>query len=218
MSLDERARDLLEQFASGVEPRLAEFGDLGSMTDWAGKLVGAVARIAGLLHMARWAADRTGWIIPVNRETVADAIGLGNYFVAHAKIAFAEMGADPAVEDARYVLRWLEAHIEARRGLTVSRHDIHQGTRARFKRMADLEPALRLLEEYGYIRVRVTEDRTGAGRKPGPVYDVNPLWRTHNSRNTHNDGRRPKSGGSVHLVNSVHATDVGDDGYEEFVL
>src|SRR2546426_10615109 len=38
----------LREFEEWVEPQLSEYGELGNMTDWGGKLVGAVIRLAGL--------------------------------------------------------------------------------------------------------------------------------------------------------------------------
>ena len=49
---------------------------------------------------------------------------------------------------------------------------------ASFQSLLDaLTPALRLLEQHGYIREVVVEPRKGPGRKPSPLYMVNPLWR-----------------------------------------
>jgi hypothetical protein len=61
-----------------------------------------------------------------------------------------------------------------------SRRDAHQATRGRFRKAADLEPALALLEEHGWLR-RVDADPTGpkGGRPPSPRFLVNPL--SHNS-------------------------------------
>src|SRR5579884_2809324 len=39
-------------FEEALEPRLGENGDLAAIADWAAKLPGAVARLAGLLHVA----------------------------------------------------------------------------------------------------------------------------------------------------------------------
>jgi hypothetical protein len=46
------AAERLRAFARAVEPRLAPDGDLDPIVDWASKVVGAVARIAGLIHLA----------------------------------------------------------------------------------------------------------------------------------------------------------------------
>jgi hypothetical protein len=61
-----------------LEPRLApDTGDLAHMTDWAGKLVGATVRIAGLLHLAKHLRD--GWNQPVTADTFADARDVTDY-------------------------------------------------------------------------------------------------------------------------------------------
>jgi replicative DNA helicase len=66
------------------------------------------------------------------------------------------MGADSRVDDARWLLEWI-----ARNGRTqFSRRDAHQAARGRFHKATDLEPALALLEEHGYLR-RVDADPAG---------------------------------------------------------
>jgi hypothetical protein len=61
-----------------LEPRLApDTGDLAHMTDWAGKLVGATVRIAGLPHLAKHLRD--GWNQPVTADTFADARDVTDY-------------------------------------------------------------------------------------------------------------------------------------------
>jgi len=53
LTMAPEAQNALRDFEKWVEPQLAGLGALGNMTDWAGKLVGATARIAGNLHVAR---------------------------------------------------------------------------------------------------------------------------------------------------------------------
>jgi hypothetical protein len=60
----------LYQFQTELEPMLSPYGELGPINDWGGKLCGAVVRIAGLLHGARMAPDRTPWQEPVDTDTV----------------------------------------------------------------------------------------------------------------------------------------------------
>ncbi len=171
LHLSAAAESALAAFAAAVEPRLGEFGDLGSIPDWGGKLVGTVVRIAGLLHMAEHAGDLAPWEIPLSGESTANAITIGEYLTAHAHPAFAAMGADPVVEDARYVLRW----IERQRVTSFSKRDLYQAARGRFKRVEDLDPALALLVAHHYLAPRPSEAPTGPGRRPSPVFDVNPL-------------------------------------------
>lgn len=168
------AAEILRGFRAGLEPRLGELGDLGHVRDWAGKLAGAVARIAGLLHMAVHAVEEAPWDHPIAPDTMAAAIRLAHEFlVPHALAAFAQMGADPAAADARHVLRVL-----ADRGLgRFTQRDLFQMVKGRFKTVEPLERALAVLEEHGHLRPLAEQARPGPGRKPSPTFEVNPLWR-----------------------------------------
>ena len=171
-------------FCRWLEPQLAEDGELGSLSDWAGKLAGAVGRVSGLLHLAEYAPRGTAWGTVIDRGSVEHAIRIGHYLLAHARATFVEMGADPDVEAAQHLLAWIE-----RSGVeTFTKRDAYQGTKGRFKRVEALEPALATLVEHGYIRERPTEERRGPGRKPSPIYEVNPAVLRGNSGNCGNCG------------------------------
>jgi len=148
----------------------ADSGDLAHLAGWAAKLAGATCRLAALLHLAGHLRD--GWARPINADTFAGAARLAGYLVEHAQAVFDLMGADPRVDDARWLLDWI-----SRTGQSYfSRRDAHQAARGRFRKAADLEPALALLEEHGWLR-RVDADPVGAkgGRPPSPRFLVNPL-------------------------------------------
>lgn len=162
-----------------LEPQLSEFGELGGMTDWAGKIVGAVGRIAGNLHMAKFADSSDPWDVPISQETVANAVRIGRYLIPHAKAAFAAMGADAAVEHAKTILRWIN-HQNARH---FTKRDLHQALRGRFKRVEELDAPLALLLTHGFIRRRPERSSGGPGRKQSPTFDVNPLWVPHAAPN-----------------------------------
>ncbi|CAA9297167.1 MAG: hypothetical protein AVDCRST_MAG77-5261 [uncultured Chloroflexi bacterium] len=165
------ARERLHSFMEWIEPQLAPDGEMGLLTDWGGKLAGAVARIAGLLHGA--AHPACPWASSITAATVDDAIAIGRYLIPHARAVFAEMGADPETEAARHVLAWIDrAGVEA-----FTKRDAYQGTRGRFKTVAALEPALRVLAAHDFIWERPAEDRQPGrpGRRQGPMYDVNPI-------------------------------------------
>src|SRR3989442_187310 len=97
-------RQSLDGFNSGSSRNYPNFGELGSMIGWGGKLVGAVARIAALLHMVTHAGNPTPWETLLIVDTVRRAIQIGEYLIPHAHAAYAEMGADPEIEAARYTL------------------------------------------------------------------------------------------------------------------
>jgi replicative DNA helicase len=175
LTLTAPAAARLTEFEAEVEPRLhPHHGDLAHIADWASKLVGAVARIAGLLHLA--ARLRDGWGLPVNEATVTDAITIGRYLTDHALATFDLMGgADPTLDDARYLLAWIE-----RTGVKAfTRRELFTALpRGRFAKVDALDPPLALLVEHGYIRpLPPPEGRSGPGRPASPGFEVNPLWR-----------------------------------------
>ena len=163
-------------YGDDVEPRLGPGGDFSGMTDWGGKLVGAVVRLCGLLHLG----DGNDTDTPIGPDVVERAVAIGGYLEAHAKAAYFEMGSDPVTGAARDVCDW----ILRRQDTSFSKRDVHQAHRSRFKQAKDVDPVLELLVEYGYIRPQ-REPAAGAGRKPSPTYEVNPEWRAQNTHNTH---------------------------------
>jgi len=199
LSLHVEALRRFRAFQAWLEPRLAEFGELGGICDWAGKLHGAVARIAGLLHMAENCEDTAPWEISVSAATVENAISIAEYLIPHAKAAFAEMGADDMQDHAKRIIRW----IEDRDIDSFTKRDLHQGVKGTLKRVEDLDLPLNLLEKHGYIGMRQKAERSGAGRRPSPVYDVNPVWervarrgrrdRSHYFENSENSEKRFRS-------------------------
>ncbi len=190
LTLARGADHVRAEFEAELEPRLSELGELGGMSDWGGKLVGAVMRIAGILHLAEHVADPAPWRLPIAESTLERAVTVGRYLIPHATAAYAAMGADPQLEGAKYLLAWL-----LERGVTrITRRNLFQGVRGRFPKIADLAPPLALLIEHGYLRERETlrdPDKKPAGRKPSPVYDLNPL--AQNSHNPQNTAQRAHS-------------------------
>jgi hypothetical protein len=175
LTLDEEARELLLGFECELEPRLAAgSGDLAHLAGWAAKLAGATCRLAGLLHLAGHLRD--GWARPVTGDTFAGAVRLAGYLVEHARAVFDLMGADPRTDDARWLLDWITRTGQA----PFTRRDAHHAApRGRFPKATDLDPALALLEEHGWLR-RVDADSPGpkGGRPPSPRFLVNPLHPT----------------------------------------
>jgi replicative DNA helicase len=171
LALDHEAAELLLAFERHLEPRLAAgSGDLAQLAGWAAKLAGATCRLAALLHLASHLRD--GWAQPIATDTLAGAIRLAGYLIDHARAVFDLMGADPRGEEARWLLDWISRTNQVQ----FSRRDAHQAARGRFRKATDLEPALALLEEHGWLR-RVDADPVGAkgGRPPSPRFLVNPL-------------------------------------------
>ena len=160
LTLSPAAAECFARFEAEFEPRLhPEAGDLGQVADWAAKLVGHTARVAGLLHVSRHLHD--GWEHPIDADTVESAIAIAQYLIPHALAVFDLLAADPAVADARVVLDWLErTDAEA-----FTRRDCHRGLESRFPKANDLDPALRVLADRGWVRT--VESPTSGPREVG---------------------------------------------------
>ena len=165
ISLDDGAREVLEDLFNEIEGRLK--GDLAEISDWAGKFVGAVLRISGILHIMKYPKD--SMFDSVDRETMENAVAIGRYFLAHAKAAYSLMGADTVNKDAQYLLSF----IKRERLTEFSRRDAMRLCRS-FKTADSLQPVLNRLCEYGYIAVKLQEPPLGVGRRPSEIYLTNP--------------------------------------------
>ena len=165
ISLDDGAREVLEDLFNEIEGWLK--GDLAEISDWAGKFVGAVLRISGILHVMKYPKD--SMFDAVDRETMEHAVTIGRYFLAHAKAAYSLMGADTVNKDAQHLLSF----IKRERLAEFSRRDAMRLCRS-FKTADSLQPVLNRLCEYGYIAVKPQEPASGIGRRPSEVYVTNP--------------------------------------------
>ncbi len=172
--LDAAAEAEVRRIQDDVEPTLVGDGELSSpasLTEWGSKYVGAVVRIAGLLHLAERGADpgvlHAGINHPVNLDTIRGAERIGRYFKAAAINVFTGM-ADPNAVDARYLLDRAVSlgHDE------VSERDMFTAcSRSRFPTKADMQPALRRLIDHGYLLPADAPKPTG-GRPASPKYRV----------------------------------------------
>ena len=131
ISLDDGAREVLEDLFNEIEGRLK--GDLAEISDWAGKFVGAVLRISGILHVMKYPKD--SMFDAVDRETMEHAVIIGRYFLTHAKAAYSLMGADTVNKDAQHLLSF----IKRERLAEFSRRDAMRLCRS-FKTADSLQP------------------------------------------------------------------------------
>lgn len=157
-------------FHYDVEAALGRGGELEQIADWGGKLHGAAARLAGLLHLVEHDAPQ---MQPITLKTMQQALGLARVLIEHAKATFALMGTDPDTECAKHILAWLvDRRIE-----TFQARDAFEKVKGRYPKMELVKAGLSVLEERAYIFLAPTQERTPgkSGRAPSPRYDVNPL-------------------------------------------
>ncbi|MBI3129505.1 MAG: DUF3987 domain-containing protein [Candidatus Tectomicrobia bacterium] len=156
------------EFSAATERELREDGEYAQITDWAGKLPGAAARIAGLLHCVQH-AGAVSFPTAISRDTVQSALEIAAILSKHALAAFGLMGADPAIEGAKRVWRW----IKTSRVKSFTARECFQALKGTFGRMGELQPALAVLVERAYIAEAPREKCNVPGR-PSKTYTVNP--------------------------------------------
>ena len=152
LQLSGGAEDVFYEYRGELEPFLKEDGDLYGVRDWAAKTDKQLLRLAAILHTA----DRAGIAAsldelvadPISEDVMRRAVRLIRALTPHAVVAFRLMGADGACSDAEYLLGKLKTLGKA----TLTRRQMRLGAR-RFDRDAEMEPALRVLEEHGFVRL-----------------------------------------------------------------
>ena len=145
---------MIREYHYVVEPDLAE----STIPDWASKLVGTVVRIAVVLHSAE--ATDLPWATPIDQDTALRAIRIGKYYLEHARVALAGIAEKPIAKDVEILGEYIQLH----RVVEISRRDLHQDHRSRFKRAEDLDPALDRLRDLGWLRLETGARRSEAIR------------------------------------------------------
>ena len=168
LNLDGEALEVWRTYHDQIEKAQAPDGELSHMTDFASKLAGAVARIAGILHLMKHGAQAPQNIEPA---TVAGAWALGMFFLEHTKAAFAEMGAGGDMGLARRVYGWISRHRPERFTLGILFNDLRRG--AGLDLSDDLLPALGILEDRNIIRREPPPPGDKPGRKSFGSWEVN---------------------------------------------
>ena len=169
--LDQAAYRSWIEFAQWIERELAGGGKFETVTDWAGKLPGLSARLAGNLHVMEHQT-----VSPKNKlsqSTMDCALELAVALAGHALAAFELMGTDPGIEAARYCLAWI-----TRQGIEqFTQRDCHRGVRGRYAQVDQVRAALSILEDRGYIQALTRSSPKRSGRKNSPSYLINPKIR-----------------------------------------
>ena len=152
-------------FQRHVEEELRDGGQFEHIRDWASKLPGAVARLAGVLHCADHAGNEPARH-PVALTTMEAALALGAILERHALAAFSLMAVDSGLDSAQKV--W--ACILRQRKATFSKRDCFQALKGTFHDMAGIQPAFDILVERGFLFPLPLDTRVG---RPSQGYRVN---------------------------------------------
>ncbi len=153
-----------KDFQRSIELLMREDGKLYHLKDWAAKLPGAAARIAGVMHCV-CASPEDNCII--DAAVMEHALNLSGLLIDQAIAVFDLMQRDPVMEDAQRVLRWIRK--QASPQFTI--RDCFCAHQSHFKKVDSVYPAIRLLEQHGYVRPAPTTRATG---RPTEIYLVNP--------------------------------------------
>lgn len=162
LAFEQDAVDALRRHRADIERRMA-WGDLVGMETFANKHAGRVARLASLIRLAT--VGLTGM---VTLEDARRAIALGEYFLAHARAALHHLDLDPVAKLAKRIVEW------------AIRSGVQQTTKAEVNAAlrpdvaADLDEPFELLLRHHFLRPLQMPTRTGPGRKPGTIYELNP--------------------------------------------
>ncbi|MDK2743479.1 MAG: DUF3987 domain-containing protein [Nitrospira sp. BO4] len=157
--LSPEANQEWREFAELVELNMRPEQPYEHLKDWAGKLPGAALRVAGLFHCVQY-AQRQPQAVPISLETMTAAVNVLAVLGQHAIAAFDLMGADPALEGARKVWRWIS--LGHRHQITA--RQCFQALKGSFSRMAELDASLSILCERGYVHAE-EDHRSGPGRR-----------------------------------------------------
>lgn len=176
LQLSPGAYKIWSDFSKWIEPQLAPFAEFESIRDWAGKLAGAVARIAGVLRIFRILSLKDLFqniSISIYDSELEQAVALGKYLVPHALAAFSSMGAaGRGDEAAKHILEC----VKRKAWRQFNRRELHQSVRraAAFDEPGRLDQALSVLTDHGFIRPLDKPSMRGPGRPSGPWWEVHP--------------------------------------------
>lgn len=173
LRLSSEAADRFDCWQAEVEPWLANEGPLVGITDWGGKLCGLTARLAAVIHLAKWVGAHVNPIATdaeVELESVEAAVAIAKWAIPHARASIGLMaGDDGAVIDADAILTWLRR----REAAEVSRRDIGQQFRSRFDNdQKRLDRALETLMDRGWLRE--VGDHVGRPGRPSLRFACHP--------------------------------------------
>lgn len=183
ISLSNEADLLSEKYNQWIEERLME--ELEPIEDWAGKLHGNTMRIAGILHIVKHKLNSVN--VPLEEETMKAAIAIGKYYLEHSEQAFEIMGLleEQNEKDAKYIMSRIDSKNSNNSKIQeISKRDVFNLCKGRFKKVDDMEPGLECLIEHGYITA-FQEEAKGTGRPSTRIF-INPeyyQWKEQQKKN-----------------------------------
>lgn len=167
LTIDPEAKESWFSFAQAVVDRLGEHGELASIQEWAAKLPGQAARIAGLFHLVQHFDGKR----EIDNPTMEAALEISEALIDHAKTAFGLMGDDAATADAKAVLKWILSNVLPGENPHFKQSVCHTSMQGRFRTLDRLKAAMKVLIDR-HILKEPHDQKTGG--RPSIIYSVNP--------------------------------------------
>ena len=164
--LDTDATEEWLEFAQGIEDRQKPGSDLVSMSGFASKLAGAVARIALAYHLG----DGYSVNDHINKQTMLQAIGLGLVLIDHTRAARGLMVEDELSVTAQQVLDCLRR----KQVVVVRPWEVAQNHWGGCRGVKEAREVLMKLAEHNFCRPVERQRRGDTGANPKDAYEVNP--------------------------------------------
>jgi hypothetical protein len=168
IELDKDAQTALTDHLEAVESGL--LNHLEPIAEWGNKLAGRLIRIAAIFAVVRAVDEHSKLPTTVTAPDLELAWGLKEYLCDHALHAFQAMDSDSVVGKAEVV--WSKIKCFPIPEFTA--RDVFQAVKARsaFNKMADLWPALKVLEDHGHIQRK--DQKEGTPGRRSTVYEKHP--------------------------------------------
>jgi hypothetical protein len=156
LTFDDGGYKVYCQFFTEVEPLLTpDTGELSSMGDWAGKICGTMARLAGLVHCINaFEHGQNPTEAPITEKEAESAVTLARFFLAHAKAVYLEYAESQSETDAKYLLRRI------REDFPISRSALGEKTKRYRIGKFVLDDTLGMLEGRGQVRIETIHGGT----------------------------------------------------------
>lgn len=160
---DKEAFNIFKNYHDSIEDNLKDGGTFEYMREWANKQLGRALKIAGIFHLCEHEPQE-----PLSGQTALNAVRAAMWAENQALKAFNEIGGNDEEKSAKYVLN----RIKKSGSLELSKREILRLCQ-KYKSVDELEEPLNILEDFGYIRFIVSEQRSKG--RPSEKYKINPL-------------------------------------------
>ena len=174
--------EVWREYHDATEKDMRDGGPLAGCRDFAGKLAGHAARLAGILAMIESGGDAIGREIPADVVRRA-CVMMRDYFQPHGLAAYEMMFETGDNSLTSRVVAWLNRHqADLSKNPIFSRAELyrHLCNGADVIDSDELDGPLAALVDRGYIRQVEPEGQNGPGRKASPRFEVNPIFFNQN--------------------------------------